>query len=243
LNLFLGEGWWSAVVSVCLHVSTFFYENLFSLGPWNCYPKCASVNLHVVHLNIKKNNNVGVFCWVVFSPCLVNVLIRRTYFVMSVVNLPQVADKISIVKKAYELHFGCKVWDLDKSWAPHSCCSRWMRYLRSWLIGTHQSVPLAVPVVWREQKNHCIDCYFCLTKTDGHSSKSKRTIVDPNILQPYDLLNMTIPYQFLSHLNTWRCMKKNQQHLFRRRTWTFRFQCGYWFPATNCTSSYIAVWT
>jgi len=29
-----------------------------------------------------------------FSPCLVNVLIRRTYFVMPVVNLPQVADKI-----------------------------------------------------------------------------------------------------------------------------------------------------
>jgi hypothetical protein len=167
-----------------------------------------------------------------FSQCLVNVLTRRTYFVMSVVNLPQVADKISIVKMAYELHFGCKVCDLDKSWAPHSCCSRWMRYLRSWLIGTHQSVPLTVPVVWREQKKHCIDCCFCLTKTDGHSSKSKHTLVDPNILQPYDLLNMTIPYQFLSHLNVGRCMKKNQQHLFRRRTWTFRFQCGYWYPAT-----------
>jgi len=35
-------------------------------------------------------------------------------------------------------------------------------------------------VVWKEQ-DRLTDCYFCLTKTDGHNSKSKHTIVYPNI--------------------------------------------------------------
>ena len=106
-----------------------------------------------------------------------------------------------IVKKVYELYFGCKFADQDKSWAPHSCCSRLSRCLCGWLIGTHQSMPFAVLMVWREQKDHLTDWYFCLTKTDGHNSKSKHTTVYPSIPSAQDLLNMTIPYQFLSHLN------------------------------------------
>jgi len=35
--------------------------------------------------------------------------------------------------------------------------------------------------VWREQKDHFIDCYCCLTKIDGHHSKSKHIILYPNI--------------------------------------------------------------
>jgi hypothetical protein len=53
-------------------------------------------------------------------------------------------------------------------------------YLRGWLIGTHQPMPFAVPIVRREQ-DHLIDCYFCLTKIDNHYSKSKDNIVYPNI--------------------------------------------------------------
>ena len=45
----------------------------------------------------------------------------------------------------------------------------------------HQSVPFAVTVVWCEQKHHLSDCFFCLTKIDGHNSKSRHTIVYPNI--------------------------------------------------------------
>jgi hypothetical protein len=44
--------------------------------------QCDSVNLHVVHLNIKKNNNICVRCCVVVLTCLVNVLIRRTDFLL-----------------------------------------------------------------------------------------------------------------------------------------------------------------
>ena len=114
-----------------------------------------------------------------------------------------------VVKKAYELCFGCIVGNQDKSWAPHSCCSRCSRYLRGWLIGTHQSMRFAVPMVRREQKDHLTDCYFCLTKICGHNSKSKHTLVYPNIPSAQDLLNMTIPCQFLSHLNNRPCIKYN----------------------------------
>jgi hypothetical protein len=80
------------------------------------------------------------------------------------------------------LKFGFEVGDEDKSWAPHSCCSRCSRYLRCWLTVMHQSIPFAVSVVWWEQKDHLSDCYFRLTKIDDRNSKSKRAIVYPNIL-------------------------------------------------------------
>jgi hypothetical protein len=66
------------------------------------------------------------FAELLFSPCLANVLIRRNYFVTSVLNLPQCQQRKSfspIAKKAYELYFGRKFVDQDRSWAPHSCCS------------------------------------------------------------------------------------------------------------------------
>ena len=146
------------------------------------------------------------------SPCLANVLIRRNYFVTSVANLPQSRKRkciTRVVKKAYELYFGCKVGDQDKSWAPYSCCSRCLRYLRGWLIGTHQSMPFAVPVVWREQKDHLTDCYFCLRKRNGHNSKYKQTSAYLNIPSALMFFKRDDSCQFLWHLNSGPCVHKN----------------------------------
>lgn len=93
-------------------------------------------------------------------------------------------QKVSItplVKKAYELYFGCKVGDQDKMWAPHICCKNCAVSLRGWVKGSRPSMPFAVPMVWREQKDHYTDCYFCLTKISGVSFKHRKSIQYPNL--------------------------------------------------------------
>ena len=60
----------------------------------------------------------------------------------------------ALVKKACELYFGCKIEDQDKSVAPHVCCKICAVILRGWVKGSRPSMPFAVPMVWREQKDH-----------------------------------------------------------------------------------------
>lgn len=86
-----------------------------------------------------------------------------------------------LVKKAYHLYFGCKIGDQDKEWAPHICCATCAVCLRAWLRGTRKAMPFAVPMIWREQKDHVTDCYFCLTNVSGFSAKSKKSIEYPNL--------------------------------------------------------------
>jgi len=42
-------------------------------------------------------------------------------------------------------------------------------------------MPFAVPIVWREPKDHSSDCYVCLTNITGISSKSKHTVKYPDL--------------------------------------------------------------
>ena len=86
-----------------------------------------------------------------------------------------------LIRKAYELYFGCKVGDQDKSWAPHICCSSCAANLRTWLNGSRSSMPFAISMIWREQKDYVNDCYFCLTNVSGYSTKNKKAIEYPNL--------------------------------------------------------------
>jgi len=105
LTLFPGEGWWSMEVKISLFKYCMFYcKNLFSLGHWNCEPKCDSVSLHVVHLNIMKNNNTGVLWWiVVFALSNKCVNSPNLFYYICGKFTPQLQRKsiTPIVKKAY----------------------------------------------------------------------------------------------------------------------------------------------
>ena len=67
-----------------------------------------------------------------------------------------------LIKKCYEHYFGCKVGDQDKDWAPHVCCVTCVKLLTGWVKGSRH-MPFAVPMIWREPKDHISDCYFCIT--------------------------------------------------------------------------------
>lgn len=86
-----------------------------------------------------------------------------------------------LIKTAYHLYFGCQIGEQDKKWSPHSCCIRCANNLRAWMNGTRKSMPFAIPMIWREPKDHINDCYFCITKIKGFSAKSKHKIKYPDL--------------------------------------------------------------
>lgn len=61
------------------------------------------------------------------------------------------------------------------------CCSSCARSLR-WLKDSHSSVPSAIPMAWRQQKNHLHDWYLYLNNISGFSSQSKHCIQYLNLL-------------------------------------------------------------
>ncbi|XP_073532722.1 uncharacterized protein [Phyllobates terribilis] len=78
------------------------------------------------------------------------------------------------VKKVYLAYFGVMLGDQDKFWAPHIVCKACIELLRKWSRGQRKSFKFGVPMVWREQKNHHDDCYFCAVQVQGFNKHKKR---------------------------------------------------------------------
>lgn len=85
------------------------------------------------------------------------------------------------LKKMYLLYFGCPLGDQDKPWAPHIICTGCSSGLRNWLNRRRTSMPFAIPMLWREPRDHINDCYFCRVNTTGYSAKTKHKIVYPSL--------------------------------------------------------------
>ena len=64
----------------------------------------------------------------------------------------------SLLRTAYFHYFDCKISDQDKSWAPHFCCKPCYNGLTAWFNGKKAAFNFAVPMVWREPRNHADDC-------------------------------------------------------------------------------------
>ena len=82
---------------------------------------------------------------------------------------------------AYFHYFDCKIGDRDKSWAPHIYCKPCYNGLTAWFNGKKAAFNFAVPMVWREPRNHADDCYFCLTNITGFNASSRKKIKYPNL--------------------------------------------------------------
>nr|CAH7748141.1 unnamed protein product [Callosobruchus chinensis] len=85
------------------------------------------------------------------------------------------------VRKVYFAYFKLKLGDQDKPWAPHKVCRRCEEDLRLWFKGKKNAFRFGIPMIWREQKNHTTDCYFCSVDVKGFNSKNKRNISYPNL--------------------------------------------------------------
>ena len=53
--------------------------------------------------------------------------------------------------------------------------------LASWLNKWSFYLSLAIPMIWREPKNHCRNCCFFLTKTKSFFFKQRHKIAYPNL--------------------------------------------------------------
>jgi hypothetical protein len=105
-------------------------------------------------------------CHFLFRVWCTDHLISKAYFTL-------------LIKKRYELYFGCKLVTNIKVGTSYLLCNVCKAYHRIG-YGSRQ-MPFAILVVWRKAKAHSSSCYFCLINTSGITSKSKHTIKYPDM--------------------------------------------------------------
>ena len=85
------------------------------------------------------------------------------------------------LKQIYKLYFGCPSGDQDKQRAPYQICTSCSSGLQNWLNKRTSAMPFAIPMIWREPKDHFQDCYFSLVNAKGFCSKHRKKITYPKI--------------------------------------------------------------
>ena len=85
------------------------------------------------------------------------------------------------VKQAYLAYFKVKLGNQDKSWASHIVCKTCNEHLRHWTKKQRKGLRFAIPMVWREPKDHYSDCYFCGIKTKGINRKNRTSLTYPSL--------------------------------------------------------------
>ena len=90
----------------------------------------------------------------------------------------KITDRIQKLCVAF---FGCAIGDQDKNWAPHVCCLNCSNRSNQWFTGGKPTLSFVVPMVWKEQKDHVTNCYFCLTDLQRFRLKTRKKILYPSL--------------------------------------------------------------
>ena len=75
------------------------------------------------------------------------------------------------INKIYQPYFDCPLGDQDKLWS-HVICTACSSGLRDWYNDRKKSMPFAIPMIWREPKDHLTNCYFSKVNVIWHLTKN-----------------------------------------------------------------------
>ena len=152
----------------------------------SCYTSFGLLNISIIF----SNAHLVLLCYIFrFSNGFKLVKMSRMplqgqFFLLRVgtsQQLHSVEPSLPSSEPSYFYYFDCKIGDQDKSWAPRICCKLCYNGLTAWFNGKKAAFNFAVPMVWRELRNHADDCYFCLTKITGFYASSRKKIKYPNL--------------------------------------------------------------
>ena len=96
--------------------------------------------------------------------------------------LPNRHAKITdFVKKPQRDYIGVKLGDQDNPFATHVCFKTWVKNLRDLRNSERKRMSFAIPLVWRDGKDHITDCYFCMINLKGIYHKNKHDVQYPDV--------------------------------------------------------------
>ena len=98
---------------------------------------------------------------------------RFCYIGSNVVPPNRQAKITDFVKKAHHDYFGVKLGNRDKPFTPRVCRKTCVENLRDWRNGKRKNMQFAIPIVWKEGKDHITDYYFCMINLKKINSKKK----------------------------------------------------------------------
>lgn len=112
----------------------------------------------------KCENSPNIFCYVCGKFCVAS-------------QRKAIAEN---TKTLYEVYFSRVMQNFEDYWVPEIVCKTCESNLNLWWNSKRCQMPFAVPMIWNKPRNHRTDCYFCMTKVTGFSSKNKNKIKYPD---------------------------------------------------------------
>ncbi|GFT01817.1 uncharacterized protein NPIL_562041 [Nephila pilipes] len=87
----------------------------------------------------------------------------------------------NFVKKVHFAYFKLKFGNQIKVWTPYKVCRRCKIDIRLWFKGKKNSFRFDFPMIWPEQENPTINCYFCSVDSKGFNTENRKKIFCLNL--------------------------------------------------------------